>query len=74
MEVKSMLWVMSKSSESIINWAIKRKLTLHIPQAALHSSLVAITWLAWQSMPVVEYVSTSPVFGLREGEGAYTDP
>ena len=26
-------------------------LTLQIPQAALHSSLVADTWLAWQSMP-----------------------
>ena len=25
--------------------------TLHIPHAALHSSLVADTWFAWQSMP-----------------------
>lgn len=65
-----MLWVMSKVSTG----RSKKKPTLHIPHAALHSSLVAITWLAWQSMPVVEYVSISPAFGLREREGAYTDP
>ena len=29
-----------------------RVLTLQIPQAALHSSFVADTWLAWHSMPV----------------------
>ena len=28
-----------------------RSLTLQIPHAALHSSLLAETWLAWQSMP-----------------------
>lgn len=34
--------------------AKKRKgLTLQIPHAALHSSLVAETWLAWQSIPEI---------------------
>ena len=28
-----------------------RMLTLQMPHAALHSSLVAETWFAWQSMP-----------------------
>jgi hypothetical protein len=42
------------------------KPTLHIPHAALHSSLVAITWLAWQSMPVVEYVSILAFESVKE--------
>jgi hypothetical protein len=33
----------------------KCKPTLQIPHAALHSSLVAETWLAWQSMPLWQW-------------------
>lgn len=33
----------------------KCKPTLQIPHAALHSSLVAETWFAWQSMPLWQW-------------------
>lgn len=35
-----------------ISITMKSAPTLHIPHAALHSSDVAETWLAWQSMPI----------------------
>ena len=39
----------SISATSIVHVPVK--LTLHIPQATVHSSLVAEAWFAWHSMP-----------------------
>ena len=43
-----------------------RRLTLQMPHAALHSSLVAETWFAWQSMPASMIVS-GKVYDIRVG-------
>ena len=43
-----------------------RMLTLQMPHAALHSSLVAETWFAWQSMPASMIVS-GEVYDIRVG-------
>ena len=43
-----------------------RMLTLQMPHAALHSSLVAETWFAWQSMPASMIVS-GKVYDIRVG-------
>ena len=57
---------MSKKKFQLGDHKEKKLLTLHIPHAALHSSLVAITWLAWQSMPVVKNMSAPHRVFLRE--------
>jgi hypothetical protein len=43
----------------VCSWA--KLLTLQIPQATVHSSLVAEAWFAWHSMPFEEVVSIGPV-------------
>lgn len=56
---------------------LKCKPTLQIPHAALHSSLVAETWLAWQSMPLWEMNRPSvelPLVEMGRDKWAHKDP
>jgi hypothetical protein len=47
MKVKCVLVNVSAAQAKVF----QMKLTLQIPQATVHSSLVADAWLAWHSMP-----------------------
>jgi len=44
-----------------------------MPQAALHSSEVAETWFAWQSMPVKFDFNILIVYFVGEGSGTLTE-
>lgn len=48
-------------------------LTLQMPHAALHSSLVAETWFAWQSMPA-SVIASARRSGRQKNRDTHKDP
>lgn len=71
MEVEGMLCEFGRLDELICVRAVGTGYgrTLQIPQATVHSSLVAEAWFAWHSMPIVSRIHQRVIW--REGRTSW---